>query len=98
MLHNFGQNPDFNGNVANVASGPSAALADPRGEKMMGLGVTMEGIEQMPSVYAMMFENIWKDEATDISEFMGRYLRNRYGEDARARRRIYVRKRNPCRT
>ena len=27
MLHNFGQNPDFNGNVANVASGPSAALA-----------------------------------------------------------------------
>lgn len=81
MLHNFGQNPDFNGNVANVASGPSAALADPRGEKMMGLGVTMEGIEQMPSIYALMFENIWKDESTDISEFMGRYLRNRYGED-----------------
>lgn len=81
MLHNFGQNPDFNGNVPNVAFGPTAALADPRGKKMTGLGLTMEGIEQMPSVYALMFDNIWKDEATDISEFMERYLRNRYGED-----------------
>ncbi len=82
MLHNFGQNPDFNGNVANVASGPSAALGDPRGEKMMGLGVTMEGIEQMPSVYALMFDNVWKDTPTDVSEFMTGYLRNRYGADA----------------
>lgn len=82
MLHNFGQNPDFNGNVANVASGPATALADPRGAKMEGLGVTMEGIEQMPSVYALMFDNMWKDSPTDVAEFMKGYLRNRYGDDA----------------
>lgn len=82
MLHNFGQNPDFNGNVANVAAGPAAALADPRGEKMTGIGVTMEGIEQMPSVYALMFDNVWKEEPNDVSEFMKGYLRNRYGEDS----------------
>ncbi len=83
MLHNFGQNPDFNGNLANVATGPSEALADPLGRNLSGIGVTMEGIEQMPSVYALMFDNFWRDTPQDTDEFMSRYLRNRYGRDYR---------------
>lgn len=91
MLHNFGQNPDFNGNVANVASGPAAALADPRGRKLEGLGITMEGIEQMPSVYALMFDNVWKDTPGDVDSFMTGYLRNRYGADSQTTEKAWAR-------
>lgn len=79
MLHNFGQNITMSGNLNSVANDPVAALKDPSSGKMSGIGLTMEGIEQSPLVYAMMLENIWRDEPIDKDEFLREYLTQRYG-------------------
>lgn len=79
MLHNFGQNITMSGNLTSVANDPSAAYADPSSGKMSGIGLTMEGIGHTPMVYAMMLENVWRDEPIDKDEFIPAYLENRYG-------------------
>jgi alpha-N-acetylglucosaminidase len=39
----------------------------------------MEGIEQNPMVYALMLENVWRDQPVDKDEFLRSYLTQRYG-------------------
>ena len=79
MLHNFGQNINMSGNVTSVANDPAAALNDPASGNMSGIGLTMEGIEQNPMVYALMLENVWRDQPIDKDEFLKTYLAQRYG-------------------
>ena len=79
MLHNFGQNITMSGNLTSVAQDPVNAYHDPASGKMSGIGLTMEGIGHSPLVYAMMFENVWRDEPIDKDEFLKGYLRERYG-------------------
>lgn len=84
MLQNFGQCQDFEGNVFQVAADPAAALKDSVARGLQGIGATMEGIEQSPSVYALLFENVWRDTAIDLDGFMSEYLKNRYGADSKS--------------
>ena len=79
MLHNFGQNINMSGNATSVANDPAAALHDPASGNMSGIGLTMEGIEQNPMVYALMLENVWRDQPIDKDEFLKTYLTQRYG-------------------
>lgn len=79
MLHNFGQNITLSGNVSSIASDPSAALRDPAAGNMSGIGLTPEGIGHTPIVYSLFLENVWRDEAVDVDEFLKVYLRRRYG-------------------
>lgn len=81
MLHNFGQNITMSGNVTSVANDPAAALKDPAAGKMSGIGLTMEGIEQTPVIYALMLDNVWRDTPIDTDDFLHRYISNRYGKD-----------------
>lgn len=80
MLHNFGQNSTFNGDISNVASGPATARLDSLANNMQGIGMTMEGIEQTPLMYALMAENVWRDTPVDLNSFISSWLRSRYGE------------------
>ena len=48
---------------------------------MSGIGLTMEGIEQNPMVYALMLENVWRDEPIDKDSFLRDYLTQRYGSN-----------------
>ncbi|MCM1502522.1 MAG: alpha-N-acetylglucosaminidase [Bacteroidales bacterium] len=79
MLHNFGQNITLSGNVTSVANDPAGALHDPGAGKMLGIGLTMEGIGQNPAMYALMLENVWRDTPVDKDAFRISYLENRYG-------------------
>lgn len=79
MLHNFGQNINMSGNVTSIANDPANALNDPASGNMSGIGLTMEGIEQNPMVYALMLENVWRDQPVDKDEFLRTYLTQRYG-------------------
>lgn len=80
MLHNFGQNITLSGNVKSVANDPANALHDPSSGNMQGIGLTMEGIEQNPAMYALMLENVWRDTPVDVDSFRESYLKNRYGK------------------
>ena len=79
MLHNFGGNVSMFGRMKNVAEYPSAALHDPNSGKMMGIGLTPEGIEQNPALYELMLENVWRDEPIDTDEWLKGYAKRRYG-------------------
>ena len=79
MLHNFGQNINMSGNITSIANDPASALVDPAAGNMSGIGLTMEGIEQNPMVYAMMLENVWRDSPIEKDEFLKTYLTQRYG-------------------
>lgn len=80
MLHNFGQNITLSGNVKSVANDPANALNDPASGNMQGIGLTMEGIEQNPAMYALMLENVWRDTPVDVDSFRESYFSNRYGK------------------
>lgn len=81
MLHNFGQNITLSGNATSVANDPSSALKDENSGKMMGIGLTPEGIGHTPIIYSLMLENVWNEgNPVDINSFIESYTANRYGK------------------
>ncbi|TPG66419.1 alpha-N-acetylglucosaminidase [Hymenobacter nivis] len=81
MLHNFGGNISMFGRMDGVAQGPPAALHDDAAGKMVGIGLTMEGIEQNPVLYELMTEHTWQTAAPELTNWLSGYVRNRYGHD-----------------
>jgi alpha-N-acetylglucosaminidase len=81
MLHNFGGNISLWGRMEAVAQGPSAALHAPSSGRMVGIGVTAEGIEQNPALYQLMLDNVWQDSSIDLSSWLNTYVVERYGAD-----------------
>ena len=79
MLQNFGGNVSLWGRMSNVASGPSEALHDNQSGKMMGIGLTPEGIEQNPALFQLMLENVWQDSTINLSQWLPAYALQRYG-------------------
>ncbi|MDR3713222.1 MAG: alpha-N-acetylglucosaminidase TIM-barrel domain-containing protein [Puia sp.] len=79
MLHNFGGNISLWGRMSHVAADPSAALHDPASGKMVGIGLTPEGIEQNPALYQLMLENVWQDRPVGLAGWLRQYARERYG-------------------
>lgn len=78
MLQNFGQRQCLCGSAGVVASAPNALLHDPASGNMSGIGLTMEGINQNPFIFALMLENVWQDTPVDVETFLGDYLSCRY--------------------
>ena len=80
MLHNFGKNISLSGLMSRVATNPAEALHSPGSGKMMGIGLTMEGIEQNPVIYDLMLENVWRDTPIDLDSWLKDYALRRYGK------------------
>ncbi len=79
MLHNFGGNIVLFGRMDEAANGPAIALKDPESKQMMGIGLTMEAIEQNPVLYELMTGNTWQDKPINVDEWLKQYQLNRYG-------------------
>lgn len=79
MLQNFGQRQCLCGTSDIVASEPSSLLHRADAGNMSGIGLTMEGINQNPFIFALMLENVWQDTPVDVDAFLGDYLSCRYG-------------------
>lgn len=80
MLHNFGGNIVMFGRMNKVAEEPAKALKDPASKKMVGIGLTMEAIEQNPVLYELMTANTWRDEPINPDEWIKQYQLDRYGK------------------
>jgi alpha-N-acetylglucosaminidase len=80
MLHNFGGNISLWGRMRHVAEDPAKALHDPAAGKMVGIGLTPEGIEQNPALYQLMLENVWQDEPVKVEDWLDAYVRERYSD------------------
>ncbi|WP_183559813.1 alpha-N-acetylglucosaminidase [Mucilaginibacter sp. SP1R1] len=81
MLQNFGGNISLFGRMRHVAADPAIALHDPESKNMRGIGVTPEGIEQNPALFALMLENVWTDTPIDVDKWLINYAQRRYGQN-----------------
>ena len=79
MVHNFGGNISMFGRMDGVAAGPAAALHDPASGNLVGIGLTMEGIEQNPVMYELLTQQVWQNESVDLNKWLEFYTLNRYG-------------------
>lgn len=79
MLQNFGGNITLFGRMRHVAYDPAIALHDPDADKMMGIGLTPEGIEQNPALFQLMTENVWRTDVINLDKWLQAYATRRYG-------------------
>ncbi|MBR4496241.1 MAG: alpha-N-acetylglucosaminidase C-terminal domain-containing protein, partial [Acholeplasmatales bacterium] len=80
-LHNFGGNPGMWGNLTHILQKPQEDIYNSNGT-MIGIGITMEAIEQNYVVYEAVLENKWLDgKVNDISKWVENYSSRRYGDD-----------------
>jgi alpha-N-acetylglucosaminidase len=78
MVHNFGGNISMFGRMDGVAAGPAVALHDSASGNLVGIGLTMEGIEQNPVMYELLTQQVWQKESVDINRWLEFYTVNRY--------------------
>lgn len=78
MLHNFAGNIEMYGVLDAVGSGPVEARTS-ENSAMVGVGMSMEGIEQNPVVYDLMSEMAFQNSPIDVKAWIGLYSRRRYG-------------------
>ncbi|CAK7328991.1 unnamed protein product [Dovyalis caffra] len=78
MLHNFAGNLEMYGYLDSVASGPVEARTS-ENSTMVGVGMSMEGIEQNPVVYDLMSEMAFQQNNVDVKEWIDLYSARRYG-------------------
>ncbi|KAH7102622.1 putative alpha-N-acetylglucosaminidase [Auriculariales sp. MPI-PUGE-AT-0066] len=77
MLHNFGGGQSMYGDLPHCAIEPLRALqAHP--DTLVGLGITMEGINQNEIAYEFMLDVAWSTAALDVAKWVRRYATRRY--------------------
>ncbi|KAK8571123.1 hypothetical protein V6N13_025679 [Hibiscus sabdariffa] len=67
MLHNFAGNIEMYGILDSIASGPIEALTS-ENSTLVGVGMSMEGIEQNPIVYDLMSEMAFQHKKVDVKD------------------------------
>ncbi|MGN6417846.1 MAG: alpha-N-acetylglucosaminidase [Pseudobacter sp.] len=79
MLHNFGGNISMYGRMDEVAAKPASLIDQPETGQLSGIGLTPEAIEQNPVMYALMLENVWRNQPIDLTNWLKDYVFRRYG-------------------
>ncbi|GAV87569.1 NAGLU domain-containing protein/NAGLU_N domain-containing protein/NAGLU_C domain-containing protein, partial [Cephalotus follicularis] len=78
MLHNFAGNIEMYGILDAIASGPVEARTS-KNSTMVGVGMSMEGIEQNPVVYDLMSEMAFQPNKVNVKVWIDLYPARRYG-------------------
>lgn len=80
MLLNYGGNPGLYGKLPYLFEAYGSAVESPAGERMRGIGLTMEGIENNSVMYELMTDLPWMGaDAPEPKEWLADYLKARYG-------------------
>ncbi|PIA62267.1 hypothetical protein AQUCO_00200330v1 [Aquilegia coerulea] len=80
MLHNFAGNIEMYGVLDAIASGPvEARTSENSTMASVGVGMSMEGIEQNPVVYDLMSEMAFQHDKLDVKLWLDVYPMRRYG-------------------
>jgi alpha-N-acetylglucosaminidase len=78
---NFGGGQGIKTQMNNFAKGPVEALKSKYGSQVKGIGMMMEGINNMPYAYELTCDMAWRTEVPDINEWFENYMLARYGKD-----------------
>lgn len=79
-LHNFGQATPLFGDLQDFGTRPVATLHDAGRGNLIGMGITMEGIEQNAILYELLTDMMWREQPVDVDGWIGEYLACRYGD------------------
>jgi alpha-N-acetylglucosaminidase len=79
MAHTFGGNNNIKGNLALMATEPSAVLHSEERGNLVGWGMCPEGIENNEVVYELMTDAGWQKEPIDLTSWIPAYCQSRYG-------------------
>jgi len=82
MLHNYGQRTQLQGILNDAAIKPIKALQQLGQSHMVGMGCTMEGIEQNSVMYELLCDMMWRTTSPDIDAWVASYAHERYGSSA----------------
>jgi alpha-N-acetylglucosaminidase len=80
MLHNFGGTNSLYGDLKKIGNDPNKAFHDKNAGRMLGIGLTMEAIDQNPVVYALMLDNVWRNDTINLDSWLKQYAHQRYGK------------------
>ncbi len=78
-LHNYGQSTGLYGNLQRFVNSADEDLNNPEHGHMLGMGLTMEGIDQNPIVYELMSDMMWRQHKPDMKAWLKDYVESRYG-------------------
>lgn len=79
IINNFGENVGLFGDLRRVAAEPLRAAASPFGHNLTGVGTLMEGINNNPPLYELLFETTWHSEPVEVHQWLAGYALARYG-------------------
>jgi len=80
-INDYGDNTGLFGGLPRIASEPARAITGPYGASMAGVGALMEGTNNNPVVYELLFDAAWMNKPVDLREWIRDYVKWRYGED-----------------
>ncbi len=78
-LPGFGGDTAIQGTLDIDAQRVAKAQNDPSKGRLLGEGLTMEGIDQNPVEYELMTDAMWQPDAIDASHWIDDYAKARYG-------------------
>jgi len=78
VLHNFGGQVGLRGNLLTIMRRPYEGLTMP-GSTMVGIGLTMEALNQNPVMYELTLDHVWNDKSRDMEPWLRNWVRARYG-------------------
>ncbi|MBF0575647.1 alpha-N-acetylglucosaminidase [Dysgonomonas sp. GY617] len=84
MLLNFGERPGLMGKMDALIDGYYNAQQHNSGQTLVGVGATMEGIENNPMMYELLFELPWRNEKINKDIWLAEYATTRYGGENEA--------------
>ena len=76
---NFGERPGINGKLQRFADEVHRASTGAQADRMKGVGILPEGIDNNPVVYELVLELPWHADRVEVSEWLENYVRARYG-------------------
>lgn len=89
MLNNFGGRTGLHGRLEHTVTDFYAAKKQ-FPQTMLGVGATMEGMENNPMLYESLFELPWREIKADSEEWMKGYAQFRYGQNNEAAEKAWI--------
>lgn len=79
IIHDFGGRNQMFGNLPFYAKNPIEMLSDPHHGKLVGFGISPEGIDQNEVVYELLTDMAWRSSPVDLQKWIANYCTSRYG-------------------
>ena len=78
-IPNMGGKTLLTGKMDFYARGAADLLAAPNHQRLSGIGIVPEGIENNEVIYELIADSIWQDRPIDVDVWLKNYARSRYG-------------------